>query len=64
MLDLNFVADNLELIDASGTAAYLESTNPANNARYERLGFTQIGEFSLPGDDGPPVATMWREARR
>jgi len=61
-IGVQLVADNLELIDASGTAAYLESTNPANNARYERLGFTQIGEFSLPGDDAPPVATMWRDA--
>ncbi len=42
--------------------AYLKSTNPANNARYERHGFVQIGEFSLPGD-GPPAATMWLETR-
>ena len=30
------LADNLALIDAERMPAYLESTNPANNARYER----------------------------
>jgi GNAT superfamily N-acetyltransferase len=61
-IGMGLVTDNLALIDAEGMPAYLESTNPANNARYERFGFAQIGEFSLPRD-GPPVATMWREAR-
>jgi hypothetical protein len=60
---MGLLADNLKLIDAKGMPAYLESTNPANNPRYERLGFVQVGEFLLPGKDGPPVATMWREAR-
>ena len=59
---MGLLADNLALIDAERMPAYLESTNPANNARYERHGFVQIGEFSPPGD-GPPVAMMWREAR-
>ncbi len=60
---MGLLADNLAVIDARGMPAFLESTNPANHARYERHGFTQVGEFSLPGEDGPPVATMWREAR-
>ncbi|MFN8160477.1 MAG: GNAT family N-acetyltransferase [Solirubrobacterales bacterium] len=60
---MRLLADNLGAIDEEGMPAYLESTNPeANNHRYERLGFRQVGEFDLPGD-GPPVATMWREAR-
>jgi hypothetical protein len=55
------LADNLEQIDAEGVPAFLESSNPANNARYERLGFRQVGEFSTP-DGTRRVATMWREA--
>lgn len=43
-------------------AAYLESSNPANDGRYARLGFEPVGQFSYPGD-GPVVTTMWREAR-
>jgi hypothetical protein len=42
--------------------AYLESTNPANLPRYERLGFVRVGAFTLPGG-GPTVDTMWRAAR-
>ena len=60
-IGMGLLADNLAAIDAEGMPAYLESTNPANHARYERLGFVQVGEFSLPSD-GPQVATMWREA--
>ncbi len=62
-IGMGLVADNLAMIDAEKMPSYLESTNPANNRRYERCGFVQVGEFSLPGDDGPPVATMWRSAR-
>jgi ribosomal protein S18 acetylase RimI-like enzyme len=61
-LGMQLLAHTLERIDEQGKPAYLESTNPGNNHRYERHGFTRVGEFSLP-EDGPPVATMWREAR-
>ena len=61
-LGMGLLAHTLALIDAERMPAYLESTNPANNERYERHGFVQVGEFSLPGD-GPPVATMWRQPR-
>ena len=47
-----------------GTAlmrANLESTNPANLARYEALGFEARAEFGPPG--GPVITTMWRAAR-
>ncbi len=63
-LGMALLANNLKLIDAKEMPAYLESTNPANNHRYERFGFEQVGDFSIPGKDGPPVAAMWREARK
>ena len=49
----------LDRWDAEGFPSYLESSNPANDQRYERLGFTRIGEFRAPGT-GPVVASMWR----
>jgi GNAT superfamily N-acetyltransferase len=60
---MRLLTDNLALIDAEGMPAYLESTNPANNARYGRLGFEPIGSFEgyVPGS---VVTTMWRSARR
>jgi GNAT superfamily N-acetyltransferase len=62
-LGMKLLAANLARIDAEGVPAYLESTNPANNARYERLGFTPRTEFSTP-EDGYTVTTMWREPSR
>ncbi len=59
-IGMGLLAANVAAIDATGTPAYLESTNPANDARYERAGFERIGEFELPGD-GPVVAMMWRD---
>ena len=56
------LADNLARIDTEGAAAYLESSNAANNHRYERHGFVRTGEFSAPGGE-PVVACMWREPR-
>ena len=62
-LGMGLLAANLARIDAEGVPAYLESTNPANNARYERLGFTPRAEFSTP-EEGHVVTTMWREPSR
>jgi GNAT superfamily N-acetyltransferase len=59
-LGMGLLAENLARIDAEGTAAYLESTNPDNHRRYEGLGFARWGEFEL-GEDGPPVTQMWRD---
>lgn len=56
------LAQNLAAIDAEHMPAYLESSNPKNLARYERLGFRPHTEFTLP-DNGPTVTTMWRPAR-
>ena len=53
--------ENLASIDAERMPAYLESTNPANVARYEALGFEPRSEFGPPG--GPVITTMWREPR-
>src|SRR5919112_2617644 len=45
-IGMGLLAENLEQLHRDGTPAYLESTNPANDRRYERLGFTQVGSFS------------------
>ncbi len=48
--------------DQEGLAAYLESTNPANDAWYARFGFESRGPVPLPS--GAPVLTaMWRDPR-
>lgn len=59
---LGLLEANLRLIDAEGAPAYLESSNPANVALYERYGFRLLSSFDLP-NTGPTVPTMWREAR-
>lgn len=51
--------ENLQQFDAQGLPAYLESTNPANNHRYERAGFSHLGSFDSTFDSAP-IATMWR----
>src|SRR5262249_37053464 len=38
-LGMALLAETLTRIDALGAAAYLESTNPANNKRYQSAGF-------------------------
>jgi GNAT superfamily N-acetyltransferase len=53
--------DNLADFDARGLPTYLESTNPANDHRYERVGFAKIGGFA-GSVDGSMVSTMWRPA--
>jgi len=59
---MGLLADNLSRIDELGMPAYLESSNRANDHRYEGLGFTLVGEFAAPGGE-PTVACMWRDAR-
>ena len=56
------LAANLAQIDEEGLPAYLESSNRANDHRYERHGFVQVGEFAAP-HGGPTVACMWRDPR-
>ena len=60
-LGMNLLRENLSRIDALGAAAHLESSNPANDARYASVGFERTGEFTA--DTGAVVTTMWRSAR-
>jgi ribosomal protein S18 acetylase RimI-like enzyme len=57
---VGLVADCLAEIDAGDppAAAFLESSNPANVARYERLGFRPTREVELIAGLG--AAQMWR----
>lgn len=59
-LGMDLLTENLARIDAEGMPAYLESSNPANNARYEHLGFEPRTTFSTPKGQCT-VTTMWRE---
>jgi GNAT superfamily N-acetyltransferase len=61
-LGMALLADNLARIDSEGMPAYLESSNPENDPRYERLGFVRVGEFKRP-DGRLTCSTMWREPR-
>jgi GNAT superfamily N-acetyltransferase len=61
-IGMELLADNLRVIDAEGAAAYLESSNPVNDARYAGVGFERYGEFSTP-DGAHKLTTMWRAAR-
>ncbi|HEY2555769.1 MAG TPA: GNAT family N-acetyltransferase [Diaminobutyricibacter sp.] len=54
------LAENLAAFDAEGLPAYLESTNPANDHRYERAGFRPVGRINAVLDDAT-ATTMWRE---
>jgi GNAT superfamily N-acetyltransferase len=58
-LGIDLLSSRLAELDALGEPSLLESSNPANNARYAGLGYEQIDEFSAPSG-GPPVAVMWR----
>jgi GNAT superfamily N-acetyltransferase len=55
------LAADLARWDAEGIPTYLESTNPVNNARYERQGYVPVGQFQAVLDRAV-VTTMWRPA--
>jgi GNAT superfamily N-acetyltransferase len=59
---MGLLAANLAAIDELELPTYLESSNRANDHRYQRLGFVQVGEFAAPGG-APTVACMWRDPR-
>jgi GNAT superfamily N-acetyltransferase len=61
-IGMTLLAESLARIDRERMPAYLESSNPANNHRYQRHGFEAIGEF-YPPDSDIPVTTMWRKPR-
>lgn len=62
-IGMALLRDNLAALDQLGAPAYLESTNPANLARYASVGFAPHGEF-IPAEGAPLVTTMWRELAR
>ncbi len=59
-LGMRLLAHNLAQFDAEGIPTYLESTNSANDHRYESLGFVKVGEVSTP-DGSHSAALMWRD---
>jgi GNAT superfamily N-acetyltransferase len=61
-LGMGLLAENLARIDDERMPSYLESSNPANDERYGRLGFAPVGALSMP-DGRRTVTTMWRDAR-
>jgi GNAT superfamily N-acetyltransferase len=60
-IGMALLAENLRHVDETGSPAYLESTNAANDRRYERAGFQPVGAFTTPGGEHT-VTTMWRPA--
>jgi hypothetical protein len=62
-LGMALLKENLMRIDGEHMPAYLESSNPANNHRYESAGFVKVVSFEAPGN-GPVVTGMWRKARQ
>jgi GNAT superfamily N-acetyltransferase len=59
-LGMGLLSDGLARVDAERKPAFLESSNPVNTPRYERLGFVVCGEFEL-SEGGPSVTQMWRD---
>jgi len=59
-IGMGLLAELVARADRDGQPTYLESSNPANNPRYERLGFEGQSHFSTP-DDLHTVTTMWRD---
>jgi GNAT superfamily N-acetyltransferase len=53
------LAADLTAWDRQGVPTYLESTNPANDHRYERAGFRPVGGFDAILD-GARVTAYWR----
>lgn len=58
---MRLLSETLDRIDVLGVPAYLESSNPANNGRYQRVGFTARSQITVPS--GHVVTTMWRPAQ-
>jgi GNAT superfamily N-acetyltransferase len=59
---MGLLAEGLAGIDELRLPTYLESSNRANDRRYEAVGFEQIGELAVPGGE-PTVGCMWRDPR-
>ena len=61
-LGMALLKEGLARIDSENMPAYLESSNPINNTRYESVGFVAVNSFQAPGN-GPEVTGMWREPK-
>ncbi len=61
-IGMSLLAENLAELDFERMPAYLESSNPDNDVRYQRLGFARVGGFERP-DGQLTCSTMWREPR-
>jgi GNAT superfamily N-acetyltransferase len=61
-IGMSLLADDLRRLDELHVPSWLESTNPANDRRYQSLGFEPVGAF-LTVDDQRVITTMWRTAR-
>ncbi len=59
-LGMGLLSAMLVTFDEAGSPAYLESSNPANNVRYTRLGYRPLDVFEIV-DGGPVATTMWRD---
>lgn len=59
-LGMGLLRENLSRIDRLGMPTYLESSNPANDGRYESVGYQKHGEIEMPS--GLRVSTFWRPA--
>lgn len=58
---MRLLAENLAHTDTLELPTYLESSNPQNNAKYERLGYKPHGTIELPS--GLSLTTYWRDAQ-
>ena len=57
-LGIGLVEAALAEIDREGIPSYLESSNPANDKRYQRVGYQTVVTFELR--QGQTVTGMWR----
>jgi len=61
-LGMALLTEDLRRVDALHLPAWLESTNPANDRRYQSVGFEPVGSFRTV-DEQRVITTMWRPAR-
>ena len=61
-LGMALLADDLRRLDELHLSAWLESTNPVNDRRYQSVGFEPVGSFRTV-DEQRVITTMWRPAR-
>ena len=61
-IGMALLADDLRRLDALHLPAWLESTNPVNDRRYQSVGFEPVGSFRTV-DEQRVITTMWRPAR-